>query len=241
MCFNWKFKEQNFESTAGLLIDYGVGEEKVPFVTLGLSTLFEFLYLFAINMLKDEDEKARYVDYLNKTIDILPKVIEISKKFIRDNLLFMCMIDKTVICGRDMKFGLAREAVLKLQETIRVPALHYESEEFLHGPVLQLSLNHSVFLIAHFYSDNKIQSINDALEKTVVNSIFITFDNRNSYSRKNIIVLPKPAIPELSQLVTVIFFQVLSAMLRESLNISEINPFTKKFREKIIIKNINKR
>lgn len=36
---------------------------------------------------------------------------------------------------------------MKFQETLKVPTVYYESEEFIHGPDMQLTPDYSVFFI----------------------------------------------------------------------------------------------
>ena len=44
--------------------------------------------------------------------------------------------------------SVSREPALKLMETLRIPACAYELEEFLHGPNLHLTPNHTLFFLA---------------------------------------------------------------------------------------------
>jgi len=43
--------------------------------------------------------------------------------------------------------GVAKEAALKIGETVKVVSCAYELEEYIHGPNLQLSPKHNVFII----------------------------------------------------------------------------------------------
>lgn len=43
--------------------------------------------------------------------------------------------------------GIAREASLKFGETLKIPVLYCESEEYVHGPNMQLTPEYSVFLL----------------------------------------------------------------------------------------------
>lgn len=47
-------------------------------------------------------------------------------------------LDKCVVVGKGLGAQVAREATLKLQETILIPVSGYEFEEFLHGPSMAL-------------------------------------------------------------------------------------------------------
>ena len=43
--------------------------------------------------------------------------------------------------------GVAKEAALKIGETVKIVSCGYELEEYIHGPNLQLSPKHNVFII----------------------------------------------------------------------------------------------
>lgn len=228
---NSKIAEVNSE----LVFDYGVGDERVLFVTLGLSTLFEFLYLFAVQTAAEinHEDCTIYVDYLRDSINQLPTIIDLSIDFINQNEINFGTMDKTFVCGNDVHYGVAREGALKLQETIHIPVMHYEVEEFLHGPDIQLTPDYSVFLIDDFEGNKRIHDIHNSLRCAINNRFLITFDN---VQNEKTIVLPRAAISELNPLHVVIFFQVLSAMMRDKLKLEEAHPFTKRFRNEIPIK-----
>lgn len=47
--------------------------------------------------------------------------------------------------GNGPNYGVAEEAALKLSETIKIPAMHHEGEEFVHGPEMQIVPGYLVF------------------------------------------------------------------------------------------------
>lgn len=49
--------------------------------------------------------------------------------------------------GNGPNYGVAEEAALKLSETIKIPAMHHEGEEFVHGPEMQIVPGYLVFIV----------------------------------------------------------------------------------------------
>ena len=65
---------------ADIVIDYGVGEEKVGYVTKGVVTLILFLDLFAVyigkNNILSEEETVKELKYIQRAISYYPIVCE---------------------------------------------------------------------------------------------------------------------------------------------------------------------
>lgn len=51
-----------------------------------------------------------------------------------------------MVVGNGPNYGVAEEAALKLSETIKIPAMHHEGEEFVHGPEMQIVPGYLVFI-----------------------------------------------------------------------------------------------
>ena len=52
-----------------------------------------------------------------------------------------------MVVGNGPNYGVAEEAALKLSETIKIPAMHHEGEEFVHGPEMQIVPGYLVFIV----------------------------------------------------------------------------------------------
>ena len=138
---------------ADLLIDYGCGPESVGYVTMGVTSLGLFLCLFALQAayaagrlsgaaLAAEREK------LFRLVDAYEQAIPAGETLLRARYKQLSSMQTVCLVGAGASYGVAREAALKLMETLQIPACAYELEEFLHGPNLHLTPNHTLFFLA---------------------------------------------------------------------------------------------
>ena len=138
---------------ADLLIDYGCGPESVGYVTMGVTSLGLFLCLFALQAayaagrlsgaaLAAEREK------LFRLADAYEQAIPAGETLLRARYKQLSSMQTVCLVGAGASYGVAREAALKLMETLQIPACAYELEEFLHGPNLHLTPNHTLFFLA---------------------------------------------------------------------------------------------
>lgn len=221
------------------MVDYGVGNETINFVTLGVATLVQFLFLLAADygdqkgILKKKELIKRFISFINQYDEVIEKAV----LFVAENKLMLAQMDKVFICGSDVSKGTIREGSLKYQESLHVAALHYEIEEFLHGPDMQIDPTYTVFLIDNLESNETIHQVLTALSSVITKKVLIT---NSSKKGKGIINLPKSAIPELHGFLALPVFQVISAVMSRELEITAPHVMTRKFRKQIPIKVYNK-
>ncbi|MCD8028522.1 MAG: SIS domain-containing protein [Erysipelotrichaceae bacterium] len=156
--------QSDFKDYADLVIDYGVGEETVGYVTKGVATLAQFLILFALEA-SFQSNIINHTTY-NNIIDELTQIPgrhEVIQKetwdFYQRNKRELTAMSVSYTCGFMQGYGVACEGALKIGETIQIPSFAYEAEEFIHGPNLQLTPNYTLFFIDDFLvgSDRLIQ------------------------------------------------------------------------------------
>lgn len=209
------------------VIDYGVGIETVGYVTVGMSSLVLYLALFANEVAKRAGRKCDSDEDFIELTDIMTKTIADSLDFVNEHLIELAEMQRTFICGNNMNLGVAREAALKFQETLKIPTMHYEVEEFMHGPDIQLSPVYTVFLIDNPQPSKRILDIFKGLSAVISRRYLVTYDNK--IRDHNIFNVKKPVIEELCSLVAVPFFQVIVANMMPTLNCEKANPLADKF------------
>ena len=137
---------------ADTVIDYGVGVETVGFVTVGLVTLMEFLALFALDYahaagrLTDTDHQ-RWMDELAAAAQLHGELRQRMEQMFDAHEKAFLNPGTTFVLGDGPNYATALEGALKIQETLKVPAIVYEPEEFIHGPNMQLTPAYTVFVI----------------------------------------------------------------------------------------------
>jgi len=123
---------------------------------------------------------------------------------------------KYVFTGKGVAASVAEESALKVLETVCYPAMGYEYEEFLHGPVCFADEELAVFLFLPEDEDRErmLQSA-DILGRITENCYIVSHDA--AVQGDHVLVLPS-GVPEVSSAFTnVLFGQLISAKLTEDL------------------------
>lgn len=70
-----------------------------------------------------------------------------AEAYVQDHMLELSEHIPAMVVGNGPNYGVAEEAALKLSETIKIPAMHHEGEEFVHGPEMQITPGYLVFIV----------------------------------------------------------------------------------------------
>mgnify|MGYP000899683593 FL=1 len=144
--------ESDFRMHADLLVDYGCGRESVGYVTKGMTCLVMFLMLVAVGLAKHLGrvdliyERALQHDF-ELAIKANSLMLQIAKSSYEVNRRAFTNLGVTYCVGFGQTLGICHEAALKLGETIKIPALAYECDEYAHGPNLQVTPAYSIFFV----------------------------------------------------------------------------------------------
>ncbi|WP_068539355.1 SIS domain-containing protein [Olegusella massiliensis] len=168
----------DFSAASDVLIDYGVGEEQVGYVTKGVTSLAVFLMLFALDaaVLKNgisQKEVSEYEQLIEQTIHSFEQVIDSTANVISKRYKELSSMDRVFLIGAGANYGIAREGALKFGECLQFPAIAYELDEYLHGPNLQLDPNYTIFVnvvgeIDHKRAEQIIQATRLVTDKVFV-------------------------------------------------------------------------
>lgn len=134
------------------IFEYGVGNETVGFVTMGVLTLMEFIALFSLAAAEtlgviDEGERAAWMDRLSKVPAMHREVQARANALMDANPETFLSPGSAFMCGAGAACGIALEGALKWQETLKVPAIALEPEEYIHGPNMQLTPRSTAFFL----------------------------------------------------------------------------------------------
>lgn len=222
---------------ADIMIDYGVGIEKVGYVTKGMVTLVMFMDLLAleISLKYDKITKADYDSELVKIsalIDSYPKVYEKTNEFITDNFKNLTSMWECYVLGNRACYGIALEGALKIGETVMIPSFAFESEEYLHGPNLQLDPTYSVFVLdGNDHTSERTKAIFEATRSVAERTYLITCKDENE---ANVLSLDIPCEHDLLPFVYLQVFQLIAFKVTDSLNRWQKHPvFNSEFRKSI--------
>lgn len=222
----------DFKEASDLAVDYGVGIETVTYVTKGVTTLVLFLVLFAIEsaLLSGKLSHEGYDDYKKELRDIMaahPAIIEKSQQWINQNLKALSAMEVLYMCAYGSNFGTVYEGVLKVGETVHIPSLPYELEEFIHGPNLQLTPKYSLMIFDNGdHTHDKALEIFTASTKLSDKSFLIT--NTLESDDPRVIKIYKTKTESLNPLVYLPVVQVLAWFISSYLNTQQ-HPLLKEF------------
>lgn len=231
--------ESDFKDHADLVVDYGVGEETVGYVTKGVTTLAQFLMLFAIEAgcktgTVTADQRAALLEEMADA-PRRHKVVqqETWDLYQRHKADFTSM---TVVnhCGFLQGYGIACEGALKFGETIQIPSFAYEGEEWIHGPNLQLTPAYTVVCIDHLTEGSERLVDIYLAARTVTDHAFIV-TNSDRVDDDHAIRLPF-AIEEplMMPLYVLPFYQIIAHQATTDLHRWEKHPlFEERFRKAI--------
>jgi len=116
---------------ANHVVKMGCGPEDVPPKTKGYSATVLTLQLLVLTLLDCEDQPL--IAEYEKCVNDISEVITASKLWSENNSHWSKAPTLTVV-GFGYNDGVAKEGALKLLETLQIPVMNYDLEEFMHGP-----------------------------------------------------------------------------------------------------------
>jgi glucoselysine-6-phosphate deglycase len=217
------------------IFDYGVGNEYVDFVTMGVQTLVEFFLMFGLALGSDGISESTLKD-LGNTIRDQDTVINTAEAYIKKHKLQLAQQQPAFFVGNGPNYGVAKEGALKFQEALKRPAMYYELEEFLHGPDMQLSPDYTVFLLDDLNTASRFDEVFTALHLITPNIHFVTSRHFSEKVPNDVINIPGASSSELVPLLTLPVIQLISAEMADIGQTWETTPFFAEFDQKIAIK-----
>lgn len=170
---------------ADLTVDWQAGEEKVGFVTKGVSSLSCFLMCFGLELALYDNRisKNRYASWkkeLKKTQILQPEMLQNTIAFFDSHRQFFSKPSEVILLSSGPGFGVASEGALKIAETSCIRASAFEAEEFLHGPLYPSTPDVLFIIIGNEESSStkRIMDIAAALEDISEKILILGNDER---------------------------------------------------------------
>ena len=212
---------------ADLVIDYGVKEELVGYVTKGVTTLCLFLMLFAIKASNHQE----YYGELEKAIDLNEEMIDKTLAFIPLHYKNLTSMRHIYFCGAGSNYGTALEGTLKAGETIHIPSCCYEVEEYIHGPNLQLTPEYNViFFDGGDVASERVKQVYLATRK-VSDRVYMISNHPDLKQDSHVLSLSDQVMSECAPLAYLPFVQLLSYVISSDLNSVKQHPLLKEFKK----------
>ena len=233
--------DSDFKDYADTIIDYGVGVETVGYVTKGVTTLVVFLMLFALEMAKVE-ESIDDTTYLGKigqmkvALESHPDIIKQTDSWIDDNIKSLSGASVLYFVAYGSNFGVALEGALKFGETVLVPTMVYEMEEYIHGNNLQLTPNYSVIVLDN--GDHTTEKAKEVFRATSAVTDRVYMVASDSSEDKRYISVPLNGDETMNPLYSLPVVQTLSANISSLLDRKQ-HPLIKEFKKTVQSKSEN--
>lgn len=175
-----------------LLVNWRVGEEKIGFVTKGVTSLacFEMVFALELGKAKGIINEAKYNKVktnLRKSQTILPEMVNNTINLFNKHQEDFTSRNKVIFISSGPGLAVATEAALKVTETSCIDTAVCEAEEYLHGPLYSANPNNVIIAIDNNddSSSQRIIAIADALkdvtEKVYVISNSPVFDDEHAF------------------------------------------------------------
>lgn len=208
-------------------VEYGAGEERVGYVTKGMSTLTCFLMLVSLELSLGELDKEVYekaIRELKKACKEHKRIYLKAKEFCIENKEQLLSMKHAFFIGCGANMGTVKEGSLKLSEMVHIPTASFEAEEFIHGPDLQLTPEYTLFFVSAGDRAGKRTEEICCAAREITNKTFLVKADFKKEDRMDETVSP---------LYLTAFFQYLAYWTAKSRNITTEHPLYAKYEEKI--------
>jgi glutamine---fructose-6-phosphate transaminase (isomerizing) len=170
-------------------------------------------------------EGRRFAGGIRATADLLEELMPTLEPRVRTIALSFASVGRMFVVGRGIEFATAREIALKLLETCRVAAEPLTATALQHGPVAALDPLFPVWTIAS--DDETLPAVVQAAERVhaVGATLVASGDAADrlagaAYS----LPVPKPPVPLLSPLLSVVPGQLFAAALARARGLDPDHP-----------------
>lgn len=125
-------------------MNLGIGREEAGPKTVGYTSSVLFLYLISLegalaNGKISQDQYAVKLAAIRTAVNNMDINMKRTKQWFERIKADLSQIESFIIVGKEEAGDIALEGALKILETMRIPSSGYEFEEYLHGPILQIS------------------------------------------------------------------------------------------------------
>ncbi|MBQ1481946.1 MAG: SIS domain-containing protein [Erysipelotrichaceae bacterium] len=220
---------------ADLNVNWQVGEEKVGFVTKGVSSLACFLMCFTLELGKalgsvSENKYIHAKEQLKKTQQIQPLMLRKTEEVFERNKELFLSPKRVILLSSGPGFGVASEGALKIAETSCIDAFAYEAEEFLHGPIYPSSEDDLFIIIDNSDASSSSRMIDIALALQDISPRVFVLSNDERFPEEKRFSLPETTCQYTSVLYKLTCVQTLSYLMTMHSNRFEPRECVKTFK-----------
>lgn len=218
------------------IIEWGVGNETVDFVTLGVVTLMEFWALFALEVAAAQgvisaSEQARWTEQLTRVPELHRAVQDQANRLMTAQAKTFLSPGPAFVCGAGAAYGTALEGALKWQETLKCPATPLEPEEYIHGPDMLLTPRSTAFFLDPANTPGRTYDIYRATRAVTDRAFLIAAYANPDEADDHVIAVPAAVDPVVVPLFLLPAVQLFAARMMRELDCEECHPLFSRFEE----------
>lgn len=209
---------------ADRVYNWGCGPEAVDYVTFGPMTLIAYLLRVGAQVAEARGLSGAVAacnEQLEQAAAAHAEVLRCTDAFIKRVYQQLMQMSRVYVLGCGCNFGTALEGALKVGETVKVLAVGYEQDEFLHGPALQLAPTYSAFVIdGGDVTTEHARHVHEGLTRVTPNAYLIKPAALMSDAERadpRVLGLPMACPEPYTCLYTLPVFQVIAATLSADL------------------------
>lgn len=202
-------------------LNFKCGLEACNAKTKGYSASLLLLHLIGVEIAR-QTEKIDQVTYtlirneLSELVNKIPDVVEQTIDWVKQNTHWS-RAESIVVIGHSSNYGTAIEGALKVSETLCVPALYSDVDEYTHGYHRILFKNSFIIAIeGNGYGSESLHKTFEYIRTITPNRLLISSSVRNNSLNDVIWVSETEHVS--SALLSVIVYQVLAVALPELLD-----------------------
>jgi glucosamine--fructose-6-phosphate aminotransferase (isomerizing) len=167
----------------------------------------------------------RVADGVREVTQLLADLLPVLERRLSEVAVALAFVGRMFVIGRGPEFATAREISLKLLETCRVGAAPLTATDFAHGPVAALDGLFPVWAIAA--NDPLFPAVRDAAARAHKAGATLLASGTEAASIADAdyyVPVPKPALPLLAPLLSVVPGQVLAWALAQAKGLDPDHP-----------------
>lgn len=211
-------KDSPLDKLSDFQLALGCGKEDSNAKTKGYSSTLAVLLKFtaALALKKGYIDNIKASEILNElqvSVDELPEIFEKTLQWC-ENIHFGKDMKNVFVLGNEMNYGTALEGQLKLMETMRMPTLFNDIEEFSHGMHRAINKNSSVIIINSGHDCKDLMEKTFSYLKTKTDNIMMINASENKIEDPMVINIKNHPLTQ-SVLGITIIIQILSAFIPE--------------------------
>ncbi len=203
------------------------GEENVGPKTKGYTATILTLYVMALEAAKKTEilkdgTYAEYMDMLTSMINQLPENIKRVVQWTEQNEDNLKELKTLYFVGKRQGMDIASEGALKVMETLLIPGMAFDFEEYLHGPSCSIEKNVGGFYLFPEKSDEDYERMAGLAKhhKEICSQVYAVVSEENGDKRSCFVAAA--GVWYTQPFEQILPFQVLSALIPEKLGIEGV-------------------